>query len=67
MQGTHLPGETIALHAGVVVGTACTASLYKQQTKAVERSNSEALGRMSSVASQAFSGIRTVRCVCTRT
>lgn len=49
------------LRAGVVVGTACTASLYKQQTRAVERSNSEALGRMSSVASQAFSGIRTVR------
>lgn len=47
--------------AGVIVATAFTASLYKQQTRAVERSNSEALGRMSSVASQAFSGIRTVR------
>ncbi len=49
--------------AGVIVGAAFTASLYKQQTKAVERSNSDALARMSSVAAQAFSGIRTVRWV----
>eukprot|EP00208_Stichococcus_sp_RCC1054_P006203 CAMPEP_0206138586 /NCGR_PEP_ID=MMETSP1473-20131121/3425_1 /ASSEMBLY_ACC=CAM_ASM_001109 /TAXON_ID=1461547 /ORGANISM="Stichococcus sp, Strain RCC1054" /LENGTH=706 /DNA_ID=CAMNT_0053532061 /DNA_START=385 /DNA_END=2508 /DNA_ORIENTATION=+ len=45
----------------VIVGSAFTAALYKQQTKAVEGANASALSRMSSVASQAFYGIRTVR------
>lgn len=47
--------------AVVIVGSAFTAALYKQQTKAVEGANASALSRMSSVASQAFYGIRTVR------
>lgn len=47
--------------AFIIVGACFTSSLYKKQTKEVERRNSEALSRMSSVASQAFSGIRTVR------
>jgi ABC-type multidrug transport system fused ATPase/permease subunit len=46
---------------GVIVGTAATAALYKQQTKVVERKNASALAAMSNVASQAFSAITTVR------
>lgn len=45
----------------MIVGSAFTAALYKRQTKVVEGANAEALSRMSSVASQAFYGIRTVR------
>eukprot|EP00884_Botryococcus_braunii_P013700 jgi/Botrbrau1/22330/Bobra.0002s0009.2 len=46
---------------GVIVGTAATAALYKQQTKVVERQNASALAAMSNVAAQAFSAITTVR------
>ena len=40
--------------AAVVLTSAMTATLYKQQTKAVETENSRALSKMTSVASQAF-------------
>lgn len=47
--------------AMVIIATGCTAALYKQQTKAVEKAASTALSRMVGIASQAFSSIRTVR------
>ena len=60
-QRSHMISSGTCPGPGVIVGAAFTAALYKRQTKAVERNNSDALSRMSSVASQAFSGIRTVR------
>lgn len=45
----------------VIVSTAVTAALYRQQTKEVEQQNSKALSHMVGVADQAFSAIRTVR------
>lgn len=47
----------------VIVATAVTAALYRQQTKQVEIQNSTALAHMVGVADQAFAAIRTVRCV----
>jgi len=46
----------------VIVSTAVTAALYRQQTKEVEKQNSKALSHMVGVADQAFAAIRTVRC-----
>ncbi len=46
----------------VIVSTAVTAALYRQQTKEVEKQNSRALSHMVGVADQAFAAIRTVRC-----
>ena len=51
-------GPVLAL---VIIGTAATAALYKQQTKAIERTNSAALSAMVGVAGQAFAAITTVR------
>ena len=45
----------------VIISTAITAALYRQQTKAIEQRNSKALSHMVGVADQAFSAIRTVR------
>lgn len=45
----------------VIISTAVTAALYRQQTKAIEQRNSKALSHMVGVADQAFSAIRTVR------
>lgn len=45
----------------VIISTAVTAALYRQQTKEIEKRNSKALSHMVGVADQAFSAIRTVR------
>lgn len=45
----------------VIISTAVTAALYRQQTKEVEQRNSKALSHMVGVADQAFAAIRTVR------
>ena len=45
----------------VIVSTAVTAALYRQQTKDVEKQNSQALSHMVGIADQAFAAIRTVR------
>lgn len=45
----------------VIVATAVSAALYRQQTKHVEVQNSTALSHMVGVADQAFAAIRTVR------
>ena len=45
----------------VIVATAVSAALYRQQTKHVEVQNSTALSHMMGVADQAFAAIRTVR------
>ena len=47
--------------AGVIVATAVTANVYKQQTKAVEAENAAATSEMNNIASQAFESITTVR------
>ena len=47
--------------AAVIGATACTAWLYKRQTKAVEAANAQAQARMAQVAGETFSNIRTVR------
>lgn len=48
--------------AGVIISTAATAALYKQQTKAIEADAAKANSAMVSVASQTFGAITTVRC-----
>ncbi|KAL3154551.1 hypothetical protein ABBQ32_014008 [Trebouxia sp. C0010 RCD-2024] len=45
----------------VIISTAVTAALYRQQTKDIEKRNSQALSHMVGVANQAFAAIRTVR------
>ena len=45
----------------VIISTAVTAALYRQQTKEIEKRNSTALSHMVGVADQAFAAIRTVR------
>lgn len=47
--------------AGVIVATAVTANVYKQQTKAVEAENATATNEMNNIANQAFESITTVR------
>ena len=47
----------------VIIATAVSAALYRQQTKQVEVQNSTALSHMIGVADQAFAAIRTVRSV----
>jgi hypothetical protein len=50
--------------AGVIIATAFTANMYKQQTKAVETENAMATNEMNNIANQAFESIMTVRCGC---
>ena len=45
----------------VIISTAVTAALYRQQTKEAEKQNSKALSHMVGIADQAFAAIRTVR------
>lgn len=45
----------------VIVSTAVTAALYRQQTKDIEKRNAKSLSHMVGVADQAFAAIRTVR------
>ena len=47
--------------AGVIIATAFTATLYKNQTKAVETENANATNEMNNIANQAFESITTVR------
>lgn len=47
--------------AGVIVATAFTATLYKDQTRAVETDNANATNEMNNIANQAFESITTVR------
>lgn len=47
--------------AGVIIATALTAWLYKNQTKTVEQANAKAQARMNQVADETFGNIRTVR------
>lgn len=47
--------------AGVIIATAFTANMYKEQTKAVETENAAAMNEMNSIANQAFESITTVR------
>lgn len=47
--------------AGVIIATGLTATLYKDQTKAVENDNAAATNEMNNIANQAFESITTVR------
>ena len=47
--------------ATVVIGTAVTVNVYKNQTKGVEKTNADAATDMNNVANQTFESITTVR------
>ena len=49
--------------ATVIIGTAITVNVYKDQTKGVERTNAAATNDMNTVANQTFESITTVRCI----